>query len=193
MSQEKIVQKQGRLSQLQRAVLTTCAVGGIAIVTVMAPNVVGIIARLLKKEMEKRRMFPYSVFRSAKNLERKGFIQRALQNGKESYVLTQAGRQILARQTHVTNASRRSWDKRWRMLVFDITERRRKIRDTVRRILTKKGFVRLQDSVWVYPYDVEDMTTLLKTEYKLGPSMLYVIAASIENDKWLRRHFDLKV
>lgn len=53
------------------------------------------------------------------------------------------------------------------------------------------GFVRLQDSVWVYPYDCEDLITLLKADLKVGKDVLYVVADRIEYDQPLRTLFDL--
>src|SRR3989344_1501381 len=46
-------------------------------------------------------------------------------------------------------------------------------------------------AVWVYPYDCEEFIALLKAELKIGRSVLYVIADSIEQDKILRSHFNL--
>lgn len=54
------------------------------------------------------------------------------------------------------------------------------------------GFVRLQDSVWVYPYDCEDFIALLKAELKVGKDVLYAIVDTIEFDKHIRRHFGLR-
>jgi hypothetical protein len=47
--------------------------------------------------------------------------------------------------------------------------------------------------VWVYPYDCEDLITLLKADFKIGKDLLYVITESIENDKWLRQSFGFPV
>jgi hypothetical protein len=58
-------------------------------------------------------------------------------------------------------------------------------------LFVEAGFVRLQDSVWVYPYDCEDIITLLKAEYRIGDDMRYMIVDSIERDSALRRHFKL--
>ena len=52
-------------------------------------------------------------------------------------------------------------------------------------------FVRLQDSVWIYPYDCEDIITLLKADFQIGKDMLYMIVEMLEYDKRLRNHFDL--
>src|SRR3989344_9211739 len=50
----------------------------------------------------------------------------------------------------------KKWDKKWRILIFDVDESKRPIRDKLRRSLISVGFQRLQDSVWIYPYDCED-------------------------------------
>ena len=53
------------------------------------------------------------------------------------------------------------------------------------------GFVRLQDSVWIFPYDCEDFIMLLKADLKIGKDALYAIVEKLENDKALREHFHL--
>ena len=86
---------------------------------------------------------------------------------------------------------KKKWDGRWRMVVFDIPERRSHIRARLRAVMCEIGFVRLQDSVWVYPYDCEDFIALLKAELKIGKDVLYAIVDTIEHDKGLRLQFKL--
>ena len=61
----------------------------------------------------------------------------------------------------------------------------------MRRMLVAMGFLPLQRSVWVYPYDCEDVIVLLKADLRIGKDMLYLIVDELENDKWLRKEFDL--
>lgn len=75
--------------------------------------------------------------------------------------------------------------------MFDIPERRRRVRTRVRQTLTTMGFYRLQDSVWVYPYDCEELIILLKADFKIGKDLLYVIADKVEHDAPLKTHFGL--
>lgn len=81
------------------------------------------------------------------------------------------------------------WDGKWRVLIFDIPEKKRGLRDKVRNTLRAIGFKRLQYSVWVYPFDCEDFITLLKTDFKIGKNLLYLVAEGIEYDRHLRDHF----
>ena len=85
----------------------------------------------------------------------------------------------------------RVWDQKWRIVIFDIWERRRGVRDKLRRTLEKAGFRRIQDSVWVCPYDCEEFVTFLRADLRLGEGILYLIAEGVENDAKLRKLFDL--
>ena len=84
------------------------------------------------------------------------------------------------------------WDGKWRVVIFDVPEKRRSVRGRVRNLLKLFNFYCLQDSVWVYPYDCEDLIALLKVDLRLGNAVRYVIADSIENDVQLRTIFKLR-
>src|SRR3990167_4278610 len=83
------------------------------------------------------------------------------------------------------------WDGKWRVLIFDIPQTKNLLRDKLRRTLMAIGFIRLQDSVWIYPYDCEDLITLLKTDFRVGDQMLYMIVDSLENDDQVKEDFGL--
>ena len=87
---------------------------------------------------------------------------------------------------------RKRWDKHWRVIIFDIPERRRGTRDRLRIVMREAGFYRLQDSVWLYPHDCEDFVTLLKADLKIGAAVLYMVVEKIENDSKLKEHFLLR-
>mgnify|MGYP001617628735 FL=1 len=83
------------------------------------------------------------------------------------------------------------WDRKWRIVIFDIWERRRGVRDRLRNLLQKNGFVKVQNSVWVYPYDCEELFVFLRTNLRLGKGILYIVAEEIEYDEAFRKHFKL--
>lgn len=85
----------------------------------------------------------------------------------------------------------KKWDGKWRILIFDISEKRKRDRDKLRFILRSIGFFKLQNSVWVYPYDCEDLINLLKTDLHIGKAILYIVADKIEYDINLKKRFDL--
>ena len=87
----------------------------------------------------------------------------------------------------------KKWDKKWRLLFFDIPEYRRPLREKIRRTLRLIGFQKLQDSVWVYPHPCEDLIALLKADFKVGKDMLYLIVDFVENDQALKKTFGLPI
>lgn len=129
-----------------------------------------------------------SINRARQQLIRTGFL--LVKNGKLE--LTQKGRrELLLKEALRAGDVRRRWDGRWRVLIFDIPEHRKSSRDKIRRTLQQVGFVRLQDSVWAYPYDYEDLVVLLKADMKIGKDLLYLVVDEMEGDMNLRKHFGL--
>ncbi len=83
------------------------------------------------------------------------------------------------------------WDHKWRVLIFDIKEFKRSRRNKLRHELLKLGFMRLQNSVFVHPYECEEVMVMLKSYFQLGGEVLYMTVEKIENDRWLREEFEL--
>lgn len=131
-----------------------------------------------------------AVNRARRALLKKGLLVR---NHDGFLLLTPIGEAQLRRfetQEQLLRPHRR-WDGRWRVLIFDIPERRRAMREQVRNTLRAVGFVRLQDSVWVFPHDCEDFVALLKADFKIGKHMIYMIVDEMESDLTLKERFGL--
>lgn len=127
-------------------------------------------------------------------MEQKGLLERKYENGKLAVSLTVKGQHIAERldaADAIVPKKPSRWDGKWRVVMFDVWEYRRGMRDKLRKMLSKAGFLKLQNSVWVYPYDCEDLFVFVRSDLHLGKSMLYMIVESIENDAQLRKHFGL--
>ncbi|MBI4059718.1 CRISPR-associated endonuclease Cas2 [Candidatus Giovannonibacteria bacterium] len=85
----------------------------------------------------------------------------------------------------------RKWDKKWRLVFFDIPETQKKIRDALRRKLKELGFLEFQKSVFVYPYSCRDEINFILNFWNISEYVHY-IEASITSDYSLRRHFKLE-
>jgi CRISPR/Cas system-associated endoribonuclease Cas2 len=187
---ENEVKKQIRVTKIQEAVLVSVAAAGLLSVALLAPNAL----KLLKVFNLEDKIFTNakdSVNRSRKRLVKNGLLTYT----KEGFLkLTPEGEKIIRRIELINYKIEkpRKWDKKWRVLIFDIKECKRNTRDRIREILTLIGFVRLQNSVWVYPYDCEDLINLTKADSAIGRELLYIVADRIENEKALLNHFKLK-
>src|SRR3990167_9348161 len=69
------------------------------------------------------------------------------------------------------------WDGKWRVIIFDIREKRRRIRQRLRALLAGAGMVRLQDSVWIHPYPCDEFVAIVRANLGSGTGeLLYFIA-----------------
>jgi len=187
---EKEVSKKIRNSKIQSAILRTVGTAGLLSVALLAPNAL----RLFKISKSNSRAFlrnkKHSINNSRNRLIKNGFIKY---NKDGFLMLTKLGEKEL-RKIEGSNYSvikPRRWDGKWRILTFDIKENKKSLRDQIRRVLVLIGFVKLQNSVWIFPYDCEDMITLLKADFEIGKDLLYIIAEKVENDQQIKNIFGL--
>ncbi len=180
-----------RRGQVERILLSSLAVAGIGLMAVAAPNTVKLLKKLDPEWIIKRD--PKQRLREvASKLKRKGLIEFVEDHGRSKMRITDKGRQKLDRAILDSQpVIPRKWDKKWRLVIFDIPEKRRALRDKTRSYMFAFGFRQLQRSVWVYPYDCEELVTLLKSELKLGSTVLYIIADAIEYEEPIRAIFNL--
>lgn len=102
-----------------------------------------------------------------------GWVEKIKKNGEIYLRLTTKG---YTKLIGLEGLTKQEWDGFWRIVVFDIPEKLKKIRSLLRRNLTVLGFVPWQKSVWVSPLaherlvarflkenNLEDYAVVLKT------------------------------
>jgi len=189
---ETEARKKRLYTNVQQGLLAAVALTGVVLVAAVAPNAPAALAKL---PSVKRAQLRYQYRTTLGRLAAQGHIVFEKHDGKQYARITESGRKAILfeqEKAKVRSAKKRRWNGRWRVVIFDIPERRRRTRDRLRNIMRDTGFVRLQDSVWVFPYDCEDFISLLKAELKIGSAILYMVVEHIENDEHLRAHFGLK-
>ena len=183
---EKNNRKRVRRGEIQKLILNSVKLAGVLSIGLVAPQVIGAMGKLGLLPNKRQDEIVRS---SASKLVKKGLL--VYQDGR--YKLTEAGENKLRHWELEDYKFKRphKWDKKWRVIIFDIPEKKKKVRNQIRNLFISAGLFRLQDSVWVYPYDCEDIVGLLKTDLGVGRDLLYMIVDEIENDKHLREEFDL--
>ena len=180
------LENKSRRRYIQSIILKVIATAGVLGVAMVAPGVLGAMSKtgLIPHERQKE-----SILNSRKRLIKNGFIE--FYNGKLR--ITKKGKDYLIRESihSKTRNKNKRWDGKWRVLVFDIPEKRKSVRNQIRRALSSVGFMRLQNSVWIYPYNCEDFVTLLKADFKIGKDLLYMIVEELEYDKPVKSYFGL--
>ncbi len=99
-----------------------------------------VYARGYEKPLEKS-----SIARTFKNLQKKGFVE-LIDEKQLIYRLTDSG--LDRALWEKIKRSDEKWDGRWRVVSWDIPERRKEARNLLRYKLKYIGFVQFQKSVW---------------------------------------------
>jgi len=87
----------------------------------------------------------------------------------------------------------KKWDRKWRLVIFDIAQIKRIYREAFRGKLKELEFYPLQKSVWIHPFDSETEIELLKDFFGLSEKEVrLVIAERIGDDQKLKKFFKIK-
>lgn len=121
---------------------------------------------------KKQRLYN-AVWRSLKT----GDIEKVIKNGKSYLRLTSQGKKKIIRDFPLLSLQNKKWDRKWRLVFFDIEETSRYTRDILRTKLKQLGFAQIQRSVYITPHNLaEDLREFLE---HLGLEK-YVYVATIE-------------
>jgi len=96
-------------------------------------------------------------------------------DGSTTITLTEYGQRysLTAQLDTLSIPSQSRWDKRWRVVFFDIPEKLRAGRDALRNKLREFGFREIQKSVWIYPYPCKDQIDFVVEVFELRNYVRY--------------------
>src|SRR3989344_1358292 len=182
---EEASRKRTKKNQLQKIILQTVKVAGLLSIALVAPNVIGAMAKLGLIPSPRQGDV---VERTSDRLVRKGLMEW---RGGKLRLTAKGERQLIELELRELVKRPRRGDHKWRVIIFDIPERRKALRIKLRETLKSIGFERLLDSVWLFPHDCEDLIALLKADFHVGDDVIYMIVDSIERDGKFRKHFKI--
>jgi len=108
------------------------------------------------------------------------------------YSLSKKGINILLdyRLRHGKFSHDQRWDGFWRLIIFDIPEDKKSIREAFRRKLRHYNFYPLQKSVFVFPFECEKEIQELADSFEIGEHTEIILAKSLgRNDDRVREFF----
>lgn len=92
------------------------------------------------------------------------FIEKIEKDGEIYIRITTEGKKTIQRDFPMLLLQNRKWDRKWRIVMFDVEEINKKVRDRLRRKLKELGFGMLQKSVFISPHDiVKDFSEFAET------------------------------
>lgn len=170
-------------------ILKTGAVLGLA---VTAPGALQIFKNFDKKNPWFE-YYPSTIDRLTTRLYREGMVEIHHRDGIPVVKITKKGKAEILKYDIAKLAIKPQdrWDGKWRLVIFDISNKHHKIRNIVRDKLKSMGFYKFQESVFIYPYPCEKEIQYLREILQIPHSIKLIRADRIENDKQLKQIFKL--
>jgi len=86
----------------------------------------------------------------------------------------------------------KAWDNIWRVVFFDIPERKRQARDALRSKLIELGFSEFQKSVFIYPFACEKEIDFIVEFFHVRAHVRYAEVTNLTNQEEIMLRFGLK-
>ena len=114
-------------------------------------------------------------------------------DGTIKIALTEAGKKKAFRYKFdaMEISEPRRWDRKWRIVAFDIPEGKKPARNALAEKLKQLGLKQFQKSLWIYPYPCKDEIDFVAEILEVGKYVHYIEATGVTNDAALRDVFEL--
>lgn len=114
-------------------------------------------------------------------------------DGSLTMVLTEKGKQkaITFNIDNMEIKKPNKWDKKWRLLIFDIPEKKRRARDALREVLKRIGFYELQKSVFIFPYQCQSELDFVIEFFNVRQYVRTATIIDLDNELHLREVFNI--
>lgn len=114
-------------------------------------------------------------------------------DGSISIILNREGRKIALRYKlkEMTISAPKFWDKKWRVVLFDVPEKQKRLRDVLRYYFKNMGMIELQKSVFVHPYDCKNEIDFIIELHNARKYVRFIEAFHIDNELHLKKKFNL--
>lgn len=178
-------------SEIIKDILYWLMVSGAISIAVTSPY---FLINLLKSFGREKKYQKKKVYDTFYRLRKEGCIEIKKKNHQIYVSLTEKGKskanwfQIDALKIKKPN----KWDRKWRIVFFDISQLKKFYREAFRGKLKELCFYPLQKSVWIHPFDCYDEIELLRDFFGLTEKEVrFIKTEDIGEDSWLKRIFGL--
>jgi CRISPR-associated endonuclease Cas2 len=134
--------------------------------------------------------FPSEVERVANRLERKGFVEKIeTEQGIKIRILTKGKSELLMFNLRDLKPKTGIFDGTWRMVFFDIEEKKRRTRNLLTKYLRQLGMVEMQESIYVSPHDITAEVKYIRELLDIANNVKIGELSKLENSEELRELF----
>lgn len=171
---------------ITNATLGLIAIGGILTFGAAFPALIGEIGKIRsrqKRESYQRYQQMWFNFQRLKKERSLEFVKE--KDGYLIYKISERGKEKIKKFVfgELKISTSKIWDNKWRLVIFDIPEIKRKERNALRRKLTELGFYQCQKSAWIYPFACEQEIEFIKDILNIKPFVKIFLVDKIDDGK----------
>lgn len=174
-----------------KIILATVAFAGIMTIIAVAPNSLQMLELF---GLGKKKYRPNSFYRTFKRMQKQRLIEiKKEKDDKIIISITEKGKKRLLEYNIDDMKIERpeKWDKKWRIISFDIPEKRKKAREALREKLKDLNFYPLQKSLFVLPFPCQDEIDFITEIFQMQKHITYFETPEISNDYKIKKYFDI--
>ena len=184
-----------RSKSLTREILFVAAAGPTLLSALASPKAVEVLKLPLKLRKDWDKIDRRRMHEAIKRLNQKRLIELVEKSGELYIKITTDGKRLIRSfdYDNLILPRPKKWDKKWRLVIFDIPNEKNKERRAFSKKLKDIGFYPLQESVFIYPYDCRDEIDFICEFLLINRHVNYCIVESLDKREGdLRKIFNLK-
>jgi len=183
-----------RKKSLTADILFIVAASPIILSSLFLPNAPQMLKPLIKWRKNWNKIKHKRIREAIDRLNKKRLVE-VIQKGDDLYIeITENGKKLITNFDYynLELLKPKKWDKKWRLVIFDIPEKRNKERHALSEKLKDLGFYSLQESVYIYPYDCRDEIDFVCEFLSISRHVNYCLLDALDKKEGeLRNFFDL--
>lgn len=167
------------------------AAGPLVVYSLTVPNAAKVLKPLLKWRKNWDKIDRRRIYDAVARLNNKRLIELVEKGDNIHLKITAAGKNLLKRFDYddLELLKGKKWDKKWRLVIFDIPEKNKKERNALSNKLEDLGLYHLQESVFIYPYDCQNEIDFVCEFLSIGRYVNYCTVESIDKREGDLRQF----
>jgi len=179
-----------KVTQITLCVLAIASVPVLVFIAAAMGNAV----QVFKQFESSKRFSKRQIQNSFTHLQRQKLIEYvADKSGKTIVKITKKGESRLGTFAIdlIEIKQQKKWDRKWRLVMFDIPMRFTKGREALRFHLKKLNFFQFQKSAWIYPYPCEDEIMFISDFFGVGKYVEILTTKNLLREKKIKKYFGL--
>ena len=178
-----------------REVLSLLAAGSVLVLALSAPGALVVAKSLLdeKSDRDWKKFNRWYLDRTLKRLKKSKMINFDYQGDKVIVELSRLGKKKILKYSLEEMKIKRPvrWDKKWRLVIYDVPNSKRKSASCFGNMLISLGMHRMQKSVFICPFPCRNEIEFLREYYRVREHVWMLTVSKFEDDFVFRKFFGL--